>query len=90
MSDDWKDEFSDSLMPASLRLDIPIKGVSVFTLRHIFEEILAPMCTHCAEKTRENIPERYRKQDIMAALHISRVRIKEMVEKPVGKVVGIK
>ena len=87
---DWKDDFSDSIMPNSLRLDIPFKGVSVYTLRHIFEEILAPLCTYCAEKTREDIPERYRKQDIMGSCHIARERIKEMREQPVGKVVGIK
>ncbi len=88
--DDWKEEYADNLLPTSLRLDIPLRGVSSFTLRHIFEEILAPLATHCGEKTREDIPERYRKQDIMAACHIARERIREMKERPVGKVVGIK
>ncbi len=87
---DLEDDFSNSIMPNSLRIDIPFKDVSSFTLRHIFEEILAPLCTHCGEKTRQDIPERYRKQDIMGACHIARERIKEMREQPVGKVVGIK
>ena len=87
---DWKDDFSDSLMPSSLRLDIPIKGVSVFTLRAIFEEILAPLSTHCGEKTREQLPERYIKQDILGMCHIARERMREIREKPAGKVVGIK
>ena len=85
-----EDEFSNSIMPNSLRIDIPFKDVSIYTLRTIFEEMLAPLARHCGEKTRENIPDRYIKQDIMGACHICRERIKEMREQPVGKVVGIK
>ena len=87
---DLEDEFSNSIMPSSLRIDIPFKDVSAYTLRHIFEEILAPLATHCGEKTREQLPERYIKGDILGMCHIARERIREMKERPVGKVVGIK
>ena len=90
MTEDWREKFSDDLMPNSLRLDIPFKGVSVYTLRVIFEDLLPKLSTYCAEKTREDIPDRYKKQDIMGACHITRERIKEMREQPVGKVVRIK
>ena len=85
-----EDEFSNSIMPSSLRIDIPFKDVSIYTLRTIFEEILAPLATHCGEKTREQIPDRYIKQDIMGACHIARHRVAEMKHHKPGKVVGIK
>ena len=91
MSDDWREKFSEELgLPESIRLDIPIRGVDIYTLRIIFEDLLPRLCTHCAEKTREDIPHRHIKFDIRGMCHITRERIKEMREQPVGKVVGIK
>jgi len=76
--------------PTSLRIDIPLKGVSIYTLREIFEQLLAPLATDCAELTRKDLPERYIKQDIHASCLLTRERIREMKERPVGRVVGIK